>query len=123
MKLRVLCDENLPHKLRHALAEFNPITVQYLGWSGLRNGDLLNAAEASGFDVLVTGDKTIEYEQTLKGRTIAVVSLSAPHWPLIKDHVGQIGTAIAGAKPGSFSRVECGSFTRRRPSQKGPALG
>ena len=54
----VLCDEN-PHKLRRALAEFDTATVQYMGFGGLKNGELLSAAEVAGFEVLVTGDKTL----------------------------------------------------------------
>jgi len=100
----------MPHKLRHALANVELVTVQYLGWSGLKNGELLDKAETSGFDVLVTGDKTIDYEQDMKDRKIAVVSLSAPHWPLIKPHVSRIVLAIEGAAPGSFTRVQVGIF-------------
>ena len=95
--MKVLLDENIAHRLRPALASFNPATVQYLRFGGLKNGELLNAAEAVGFDVLVTGDKTLEYEQNLKGRGIAVVSLSAPHWPLVKNHIAKIAAAVAAA--------------------------
>jgi hypothetical protein len=56
--VKVLLEENLAHDLRLALSALDPATVQYNGWAGLKNGELLAAAEASGFDVLVTGDKT-----------------------------------------------------------------
>jgi hypothetical protein len=102
----------MPHKLRSGLGGLDVATVQYTGFGGLKNGELLVAAEAAGFNVLLTGDKSLEYEQTLRGRNIAVVSLSAPHWPIIKDHVRRIVLAIEGASPGSFTRVECGSFMR-----------
>ena len=118
MTRRIPCDENMPHKLRHALAEFDTATVQYMGFGGLKNGELLSAAEAAGFDVLVTGDKTLEYEQNMKDRMIVVVSLSAPHWRLVKDHVGRIAIAVEIAVPGSFTRVDCGKFARpKRPSR------
>jgi hypothetical protein len=108
--MRCLLDENLPHKLRSGLSEFDPVTVQYAGFSGLKNGELLKAAEASGFDVLVTGDKTLEYEQSMKDRGIAVVALSAPHWEFVKDHVARIADAIRSATTGSFTRVEADVF-------------
>jgi len=117
--MRCLLDENLPHKLRSGLSEFDSVTVQYAGFSGLKNGELLNAAEAAGFDILVTGDKTLEYEQNMKDRRIAVVALSAPHWQFVKDHVASIVTAIHGATPGSFTRVEVGRFVRN----PGPRAG
>jgi hypothetical protein len=118
---KVLFDENIPHDLRRVLSSLDPVTVQYLGWAGLKDGELLNAAEAYGFDVLVTGDKTVQFEQNMKRRTIAVVALSAPHWPLIKDHVGRITHAIVAARPGTLTGVDCGKFVRRRAPGLGPA--
>jgi hypothetical protein len=75
----ILLDENMAHNLRLALSAFDAVTVQYRGWSGLKNGELLEAAESAGFTVFITGDKTLEYEQNLSGRKIAIISLSAPH--------------------------------------------
>jgi hypothetical protein len=118
--MRCLLDENLPHKLRRELSEFNPVPVQYSGFSGLKNGELLEASEGDGFDVLVTGDKTLEYEQSMKDRRIAVISLSAPHWQFVKDHVARIADAIRGAEPGSFTRVDVGRFVRN-PKPHHPA--
>jgi hypothetical protein len=74
-----LLDENLPQALRVALSDFEPVTVRYVGWAGLMNGELLNAAEAEGIDLLVTGDKTVQFEQNMKRGPIAVVSVTAPH--------------------------------------------
>lgn len=116
--MRCLFDENIPHKLRRELAEFNPVTVQYAGFSGLKNGELLTAAEAAGFNVLITGDKTLEYEQNLRERRIAVVSLSAPHWQIVKDCVGLIADAIRNAAHGSFTRVDVGRFDRKPESRR-----
>lgn len=117
--MRCVLDENLPHKLRLALSQFDPVTVQHAGFSGLKNGELLKAVEAAGFEVLVTGDKTLEYEQNMNNRRIAVVALSAPHWQFVKDHVSGIADAIRVARPGSFTRVDVGRFARSpegRPS-------
>jgi hypothetical protein len=83
-------------------------------WAGLKNGELLDVAEAGAFDVLITGDRTLHYEQNLSGRKIALVSVSAVSWPVIEPHVAKIADAVASAKPGSFIRVDVGKF--RRPS-------
>ncbi|MGA3241791.1 MAG: hypothetical protein ABSG03_36480 [Bryobacteraceae bacterium] len=91
--VRVLLDENIPKALRKALGGFDVSTVQYMGWAGLKNGELLSAAEAAGFDVFVTGDKTVQFEQNMSRWKIAVVSLSAPHWPIVKNHVKRIALA------------------------------
>jgi len=119
---RVLLDENMARKLRPALAEFRPATVQYMGWSRLTNGELLDKAESSGFDAFLTGDKSVEFEQNMKRRKIAVVSLSAPHWPIIRPHVAKIVAAVGAARPGEITRVECGTF-RRGGKPSTPGLG
>ena len=68
--MKVLLDENLPHRLRHRLGSHEVSTVSYMGWAGLKNGELLKAAEAAGFEVLVTGDQTLPYEQNLAERRL-----------------------------------------------------
>ena len=93
--MKVLLDENIPHDLRTLLAHHDTFTVAYMGWGGLKNGRLLDTAEGAGFDVLITGDKTLEYEQNIY--------------------------AVDSAQPGTIIHVECGAFNRRRP--KPPALG
>ncbi|MCU1258102.1 MAG: hypothetical protein JWO80_987 [Bryobacterales bacterium] len=118
---KVLLDENLPHTLRHHLNHHQTLTAAYAGLAGLKNGKLLDAAVSAGFDVLVTGDKTIQYEQNLAGWTIAVVSLSAVEWPLIFSKVAKIIGAVDAALPGSFTLVDCGAFSRRRPKPEGPS--
>jgi hypothetical protein len=60
--LKVLLDENLDHRLRKSLAAHEVFTASYKGWDGLKNSSLLQAAEDDGFDVLVTGDQTLQYE-------------------------------------------------------------
>jgi hypothetical protein len=112
--VRILLDENMPKKLRQSLFAFEVFTTQYAGFGGLKNGELLNAAEAAGFDVLLTGDRSLEYEQNMAGRKIAVVAISAPHWRVVKDHVDRIALAIEGAAPGTFTRVDVGVFVRRK---------
>jgi hypothetical protein len=73
--MKVLLDENLPHDLRPLLMPMHDVyTVAYLGWSGLENGDLLAEAAAQHFDVMVTRDSGVEYEQNLTNLPIAVIS-------------------------------------------------
>ena len=83
--MKVLLDENLPHKLRAHLVQHETVTVAYLGWGGLKNGELLTAAEDAGFEVFVTGDRALGHKQNLGARRIAMVSLSANNWPIIKN--------------------------------------
>jgi hypothetical protein len=75
------------------------------GWDTLSNGDLLAEAERAGFDVFVTADKNIQYQQNLSGRKIAVVVLSTLQWLLVRLHTAEIAAAVNAATPGSFAEV------------------
>lgn len=85
-----------------------------IGLDGFKNGDLLRAAEDDGFDVLVTGDQTLSYEQGVTRRRLAVVALSCVEWRILKDYLPRIIAAVDSAVPGSFQPVECGAFSRRK---------
>jgi hypothetical protein len=65
--VKVLLDENLRHRLRHRLGSHEAFTVSYMGWSGLKNGELLKAAEEGGFEVFITGDQTLFMNRILRG--------------------------------------------------------
>lgn len=112
--MKVLLDENLPHSLRLHLGGHDAQTAVYAGFAGLKNGELLSAAEEAAFDVLVTGDQTLHYEQNLANRRLAIVSLSAVSWQILEPHVEQIVAAVDAAAPGSFTKVDCGVFRRGR---------
>jgi predicted nuclease of predicted toxin-antitoxin system len=71
--VKVLLDENLDHRLRKHLGQHEVFTVTYRGWAGLKNGELLQAAETDGIEVFMTGDQTLVHEQSLTGRRLAVV--------------------------------------------------
>lgn len=75
--MKILVDENLPDDFRHELTGHNAVTVHYLGWSGMKNGDLLAKAAASGFDALVTMDSGVPYQQNAAALAVSVVVLKA----------------------------------------------
>ncbi len=108
--MKVLLDENIPHDLRPFLSHNETFAAAYMGWAGLTNGRLLDAAEREGFDVMVTGDLSLTYQQNMGGRKIAIVSLSAIGWPVIEPYVAKIIGAVDGAEPGSFVRVDVGKI-------------
>jgi len=84
------------------------VTVAFAGLDGLKNGELLTAAEAAGFEVFVTADRALPFQQNVAGRRIAVVALSGQVWSLIQMHVERISAAIADAPIGAITRVQCG---------------
>jgi hypothetical protein len=112
--VKVLLDENLDHGLRKLLGQHDVVTVTYMRWTGLKNGELLRIAEDSGIEVLLTGDQTLTFEQNLTGRRLAIVALSAIQLPIIKKNLPQIIAAIDNAAPGSFQTVDCGTFSRKK---------
>ena len=116
--VKVLLDENLDHALRKLLGHHEVATVAYIGWAGLKNGELLDKAEDSGIEVLLTGDQTLNHEQNLGERRLAIVALSAIELPIVKNNLPANIDAIDKASPGSFQIVECGAFSRKRPSEE-----
>jgi hypothetical protein len=70
------------------------------------NGELLNVAEAAGFDLLLTTDKGIRYQQNLTSRQITIVVLGNSTWRVVRRYLDQIASVVAGAKPGSYSEVD-----------------
>lgn len=74
-------------------------------WSTFRNGDLLDAAEVAGFDVLVTTDSNLKYQQSLGARRIAIVVLTTTSWPRISASVQAVVRAIDAASTGTYVEV------------------
>ena len=107
--MRILLDESTPHKLRLFLDDrHSVVTTWFQGWSGLKNGALLAAAEAAEFQLLITSDQALRYEQNLVGRNIAVLVLSTNNWGVIKSRIPEIAAAIDRISPGEFLFVEIG---------------
>ncbi len=102
----VLFDQGTPVAIRHALEGHTVRTANEQGWSNLLNGDLLRAAEEGGFDVLLTTDKNLLYQQNLEGRKLAVVILGRSRWSLVRSRMQQIATAVTSAKSGTCTVVD-----------------
>jgi hypothetical protein len=73
---------------------------------GLENGELIAAAERNGYQVLVTADQSIWYQQNNEKRTISLVVLSTNFWPAIRNHMSAISAAVARSRPGSYEEVD-----------------
>ncbi len=102
----VLFDQGTPVPIRPFLKEHTVQTTAQRGWDKLKNGELLKAAEVAGFSVLVTPDKNIRYQQNLTVRTIALVVLGNPQWPILRLHIERVVAAVNAARPGSYTEVE-----------------
>jgi hypothetical protein len=76
------------------------------GWDRLANGALLQAAEEGGFDLLLSTDKNIRYQQNLQGRRIAIVILGNSQRPAVHRYIDRVVAAVDAAKPGSYVEVD-----------------
>ena len=103
--MKVLFDQGTPVPLREFLSGHEVSTAYELGWSALRNGELLAMAEAGGFQVFVTTDNNLRYQQNLQDRGIAIVVLSTTSWPRIRLRVEDIKLAIDQAAASGFYGV------------------
>jgi len=103
--MRVLFDQGTPAPLRHSLIGHSVETAYEKGWSTLSNGDLLAAAENASFDVLVTTDQNLRYQQNLTGRRLSILVLPTTRWPVIEQHVTEIGAALDSIQAGEFREL------------------
>lgn len=107
--MKILLDESTPQKLRLLMdAKHRVITTWFQGWSGLKNGALLDAAENAGFDLFITADQELSYQQNLPRRRIAVLVLSTNNWKRIKEQAAEINTAIDAGTPGTLTFLKLG---------------
>jgi hypothetical protein len=103
--LKVLLDQGTPAPLRHELVGHVVTTAREMGWDQLRNGELLLAAEGT-FDVFITTDQNLKYQQNLSDRRLAIVVLTTTSWPRIKVSIQRVRTAVDAVVPGAFVEVE-----------------
>ncbi len=102
----ILFDNGTPAPLRHALTGHIVVEAIERGWDRLVNGELIAQAEAAGFELLVTTDKNMRYQQNLKGRKIAFVVIGNQQWPILRRYVDRVVVAVNAAIPGSFAEVD-----------------
>ena len=104
--MRVLFDQATPLPIRAHLDQHAVSTAFAEGWNTLKNGELLTVAEQAGFDVLLTTDKNLRYQQNLKDRKIAIVVLGVQQWPQLSPHVQRVVEAVDAAVSGSYVEIE-----------------
>lgn len=102
----VLLDQATPVPIRKFLRGHTVHTAVERGWDTLKNGDLLKAAEDAGFEVFVTPDKNIRYQQNLAIRKIALLVLGNAQWPVLRRHIDRVVAAVNEARPGTYVVVE-----------------
>ena len=107
--MRILFDHCTPAPLRRHLTGHTVDTADERDWSRLRNGNLLDMAEADGYDLLITTDQDMRYQQNLSRRQIATLLIQDNSWPRIQQHIGDVLAAIAQTRPGQVTIVSISS--------------
>ena len=102
--MRILFDQGTPVPLREHLNSHTVATAFELGWSNLANGELLAAAEAS-FDLFITTDQQIRYQQNLSGRKLAILVLLTTSWRRLQTCIPKIQKAVENIGPGDYREI------------------
>lgn len=103
--MRILFDQGTPVPLRRMLTGHQVDIAYERGWAILTNGDLLTAAEREGFDVLITTDQNLRYQQNLSSRKIAIIVLLSTSWPRIQQHLDVIRKILDGIVTGTYHEI------------------
>ena len=103
--MRLLFDNGTPAPLRRHLGDHAIQTAAQFGWATLSNGELLDRAEAAGYEVLITTDQNMRYQQNLSDRRIGIVVLMDSRWPYVRLRTADIRAAIKAVKPGEAREV------------------
>ena len=99
--MKILIDENLPRYLKRVLSEYDVQTIQDMGWHGVENGTLLNLAE-SVFDIFLTADKNLPYQQNLSDRQLSIVVFPSNKLSVVKSIEEQLKAEIRVLKVGDL---------------------
>ena len=103
--MKLLFDQGTPAPLRGRLPAHSVDTLAEKGWSDKDNGELLDVAEREGYEVLVTTDQSLPYQQNLAGRRIGLVVLLSTDWREVRLRTREIGEAIAAVGSGEVIEV------------------
>jgi hypothetical protein len=102
--VRIVFDHGTPAPLRHALSGRVVSTAYELGWATLKNGELLQRA-VKDFDILITTDQNLRYQQDISHLRLAVLVLPTTSWPKIRQHVANVIEAVENARPGEYREI------------------
>ena len=103
--MKILFDHDIPRPLRRYLTDHTIDTADQMGWATIRNGNLLDNAEREGYEVMITADQSMRYQQNLARRRIAILVLLSNRWPDVQLRAEDIRAALEGIQPGELREV------------------
>ena len=104
--MRILLDESVPVQVRDALYDHSVSTAVEMGWRGISNGELLDRAEAQGFELVIVADKNLRHQQNLRKWRIAILELWTNHRPTLERHLARIRERVQSASSGQYIVLE-----------------
>jgi predicted nuclease of predicted toxin-antitoxin system len=104
--MKILFDQGTPVPLRRYLHPHSVDTTSERSWSTLKNGELLNQAESNGYEVFITTDRNLKYQQNLTGRKVRILVLTTTSWPRISKKADLIRDALSNLNEGGYVEVE-----------------
>jgi hypothetical protein len=103
--MKILLDECVPWPMHKFLTGHECTTAQQRGWGGIKNGDLLRLAETE-FELFITSDQNIRYQQNLAGRKIAILELSTNDFRRIRTATQLIQSVVLSIQPSEFRQLK-----------------
>ena len=100
--MRILFDQGVPLPLKGWLTSHDVETARQRGWSELLNGELLAAAQGTGFDLFITTDQNLRHQQDLSRFAIAVLVLMVANWPAVEPFASEIAGAVDKVQPRQY---------------------
>jgi hypothetical protein len=104
--MKILFDNGTPNPMARSLIGHEVTFARKIGWHELENGELIERAENAGYEILLSTDKNIRYQQNLTRRKIALVVLGNSQWPRVRLHLDRIVAAVNACAPGSYTEIE-----------------
>ena len=111
---KVFLDENLPEPLAEALPRHKVDSAASMGWSGIKNGEPLKLVSANGFDVFLTGDKNLQFQNVINGKPFSLTILNTTNWRIIEQNIALVNAGINNCKPGRSNVVDCNPLVGNR---------
>ena len=102
--MKILLDECTPRLVKRRLPHLFILTAQEMGWVGIKNGKLISMAEGR-FDVLVSTDQNLPYQQNLSGKKLMVIILPSNRVPIVSQLIPEIEQALKTIRPGTFVEI------------------
>ena len=104
--MRILLDHNVPRPLKDNLPGHDADTAADRGWQELNNGELLDQAETDGYELFLTSDQRIPFQQNLTRRNISVLILTTNSWPRLRQHLNDINQAVEAMAHNQLSQLD-----------------